>query len=491
MSAKFFVFNRTLPPPFDTVGKKVKVSSQYGSGTEATLISTVVKAVLAYCRCRDGSGTGAVGRCGAKCVAEYKSASGASSYHLAVYDPSSGAVQASRYDSSTELMETYTARSSAQDGAAILTAMLPALMGDKEFSDAPASFEVEYQGGFADMKAATEYLAILCDNAYRRVKDDTCPAHLKLNIDDSGNVVRISQSHLDSGAFAPDNVLAGEFTILAHTGQAAVLTPVEAIPHSDFVGKYALTPSRVLTAVEQAMAPVLELWYVLPEEVVSICRHVQKSTGKVLPMWNFLLRGPVGTGKTEGARAIAAGLGLPYMKYTCSTNTEIFDFIGQIFPDTSGPSTGDADLDQERAELKAIGGVSYANVKKLMGLPDLNDMDYDPAGVYRMLTGAEKADASSQDCMSVVLERVMEKIQQLCTVKPETASAGQSYTYVETDFIRALKYGYLVEIQEPTTIMQPSVLVGLNSLPEQKGSSTFWARSMRSRTDWFIPRQPS
>ncbi len=472
MSAKFFVFNRTLPPPFDTVGKKVKVSSQYGSGTEATLSSTVVKAVLAYCRCRDGSGTGAVGRCGAKCVAEYKSASGASSYHLAVYDPSSGAVLASRYDSSTELMETYTARSSAQDGAAILTAMLPALMGDKEFSDALASFEVEYQGGLADMKAATEYLAILCDNAYRRVKDDTCPAHLKLNIDDSGNVVRISQSHLDSGAFAPDNVLAGEFTILAHTGPAAVLTPVEAIPHSDFVGKYALTPSRVLTAVEQAMVPVLEPWYVLPEEVVSICRHAQKSTGKALPMRNFLLRGPAGTGKTEGARAIAAGLGLPYMKYTCSANTEIFDFIGQIFPDTSGPSTGDADLDRERAELKAMGGVSYANVKKLMGLPDLDDMDYDPAGVYQALTGTEKADASSQDCMSVVLERVTAKIQQLCTVKPETASAGQSYTYMETDFIRALKYGYLVEIQEPTTIMQPGVLVGLNSLLEQKGDIT-------------------
>ncbi len=126
MSAKFFVFNRTLPPPFDTVGKKVKVSSQYGSGTEATLSSTVVKAVLAYCRCRDGSGAGA------KCVAEYKSSSGASNFHLAVYGPFSGAVQASRYDSSTELMETYTARSTAQDGAAILMAMFPALMEDME-----------------------------------------------------------------------------------------------------------------------------------------------------------------------------------------------------------------------------------------------------------------------------------------------------------------------------------------------------------------------
>ena len=33
-------------------------------------------------------------------------------------------------------------------------------------------------------------------------------------------------------------------------------------------------------------------------------------------MRNFLLRGPAGTGKTQGARAIAAGLHLPYMKYT-------------------------------------------------------------------------------------------------------------------------------------------------------------------------------
>ena len=472
MSAKLFVFNRTLPPPFDTVGKKVKVSLTYGSGTEATLSSTVVKAVLAYCRCRDGSGTGAVGRCGKKGVAEYKSLSGPDDYHLAIYDPDSGSVMASCYNSSTEMMETYTVHNRARDGAAILMAMLPALMEDREFLDSLTALETEYQGGFADMTAATNHMAILCDNAYRRVVDNTCPAHLKVNIDNSGNVLRISQSHLDSGRFVPDSVAAGEFTILAHTAAAAVLKPAVSVPHSDFVGKYTLTPSRTLTAQEQALVPVLEPWYILPEEVVSICRHAQKSTEKALPMRNFLLRGPAGTGKTEGAKAIAAGLGLPYMKYTCSANTEIFDFIGQIFPDTSGPSTGDAALDKERAELKAMGGINYANVKKLIGLPDLDDMDYDPAGVYQALTGTEKADASSQDCMSVVLERVTSKIQQLCTVKPETVSAGQSYTYVETDFIRALKYGYLVEIQEPTTIMQPGVLVGLNSLLEQKGNIT-------------------
>ena len=61
MSSKLFTFNRSLPAPFDKVAKKVKVSSTYGDGTEATLSSTVVKAVLTYCACMDGSKPGAVG----------------------------------------------------------------------------------------------------------------------------------------------------------------------------------------------------------------------------------------------------------------------------------------------------------------------------------------------------------------------------------------------------------------------------------------------
>ena len=473
MSTKLFAFDRRLPAPFDKgVKKKVKVSSTYGDGTEATLSSTVVKAVLAYCACKDGSKPGAVGICGSKGVAEYKSASGADAYHLAVYDPSNGTVLASKYDSGTEVMETYSMGKSGQDGAAVLLAMIPALAADQEFADNLDAFMAEYRDSFSDLPKATDLAAILCDNAYRRVKDKSCPAHLQVNIDNSGNVMRVSQTHLDSGNFTPDRVLAGEFTILAHTGATVVLEQKETVPHSDFIGKYILTPARGLTAHEEALVPTLAPWYVLPEEVVSICAHAQKSTEKSLPMRNFLLRGPAGTGKTEGAKAIAAGLHLPYVKYTCSANTEVYDFIGQVFPETDGPSTGDADLDRERQELKEMGGITYENVKKIMGLPDLDDMDYDPEGTYMLLTGHAKAGATSQDCMAEVMDQVTAKLQKLCTVKPETVNAGQTYTYTETDFIRALKYGYVCEIQEPTTIMQPGVLVGLNSLLEQNGTIT-------------------
>jgi len=72
----------------------------------------------------------------------------------------------------------------------------------------------------------------------------------------------------------------------------------------------------------------------------------------------------------------------------------------------------------------------------------------------------------------LVLNMVSDKIQKLSKVKTDGQRNGQTYTYVETDFIKALKNGYLVEIQEPSTIMQPGVFVGLNSLLEMEGSIT-------------------
>ena len=108
----------------------------------------------------------------------------------------------------------------------------------------------------------------------------------------------------------------------------------------------------------------------------------------------------------------------------------------------------------------------------MMNLPDLDDMDYDPAGVYQALTGVENAAATSQDCMSIVLDRVTEKVCALSRRDENSKSSGQTYTYIETDFIKALKYGYVIEIQEPTTIVQPGVLPGLNSLLEQTGTIT-------------------
>lgn len=461
-----FNYSRSLPVPFDTMtNKKVKVASMYGAKTESTLCGSVIKAVHAMCRCMNGTGEGAVGQIDTnKSVAEYKSSVGPDAYHLVVFDAASGSALASVYDKNTELIEQYVAHPSQRDGAAIFFALMPFLMSDAEFDETFQEYYDQFIAGYPDMAKATESMAILCD--------DTCPAHINITVDKSGNLMRVSQGQLDSGSFVPTSVTAGEFTIFAKTGPAVIKKAGVVVEHTDFVGKYPLTPGRTLSALELSLIPKLPEWYIIPPEVVDICKHAQKTTGRPMQMRNFLLRGPAGTGKTMGAKAIAAGLGLPYMKYTCSANTEIFDFTGMIFPETDAVSTGSSELDREREILKSMGGISYANVAKLLRLPDLDDMDYDPAGVYQALTGVENLAATVQDCMSVVLEKVTEKVQALSKRAENRQSSGQNYTYVETDFVKALKHGYLVEVQEPSTIIQPGVLVGLNSLLEQEGSIT-------------------
>lgn len=110
----------------------------------------------------------------------------------------------------------------------------------------------------------------------------------------------------------------------------------ESIAKEDFISKYVLSESRILTPQEELTVPTLEPWYIIPPEIKRICEHAKLTTNTVSPMRNFLLRGPAGTGKTEGAKAIAAGLHLPYRCITCSANTEIFDLLGQILPDVDG-----------------------------------------------------------------------------------------------------------------------------------------------------------
>ena len=219
-----FNYSRSLPVPFDTMtNKKVKVASMYGAKTESTLCGSVIKAVHAMCRCMNGTGEGAVGQIDTnKSVAEYKSSIGPDAYHLVVFDAASGSALASVYDKNTELIEQYVAHPSQRDGAAIFFALMPFLMSDVEFDETFQEYYDQFIAGYPDMAKATESMAILCDNAYRRIKDYTCPAHINITVDKSGNLMRVSQGQLDSGSFVPTSVTAGEFTIFAKTGPAVI-----------------------------------------------------------------------------------------------------------------------------------------------------------------------------------------------------------------------------------------------------------------------------
>ena len=100
---------------------------------------------------------------------------------------------------------------------------------------------------------------------------------------------------------------------------------------ADLEKAFLLNKKRVLTDTEKALLIIPDS-HIPGVEAYSLCKHIQKSSKTLRPIRNILLRGEAGTGKTETAKDIALGLGLPYVFVTCSSDTEIYDLLGQMMP---------------------------------------------------------------------------------------------------------------------------------------------------------------
>ena len=102
--------------------------------------------------------------------------------------------------------------------------------------------------------------------------------------------------------------------------------------------------------------------YVLPQEIVTVCQMIESTRTTVRPMNNIMLRGDPSVGKTAGARAMAAGLNLPYTFVTCNAGTEMYNLIGDMMPEDS---SGDA--------AKSLNEEMFAD------MPSATNISMDPA----------------------------------------------------------------------------------------------------------------
>lgn len=203
-------------------------------------------------------------------------------------------------------------------------------------------------------------------------------------------------------------------------------TTTTAIPNEslNFEGSYAYNPSRIFTEEENNLKAHLPAKYVMPDFVPEICNYFKKSSIFPSPMRVAYLIGPAGTGKTEGANAIFAGLGLPGGHHTCNPGTEIFDFIGQVFPNCSDDS------------------LSFDSIRMELGLPSTEDVVNDPASAYEQVYGQKPTGICDEGKIIVeMIDRVMKHI-------AKTGGNGKNFTYVESGLIKAARLGYGFEIQE-------------------------------------------
>lgn len=439
-------FRLQQPAPFDDpkyAGSKSMGFSQYNTSSTAqksTLHAPTMRALLAYAKLVSATengqsvdGLGAIGHQGTTYrISEYRSAN---KTDCVVFNPVTGKFNAAQVEDGTQALKPYSVGAGNGTGSGLLFCLMPVLNEDDEFRQKFQEFVSLLESGWADMDAAFECALTLCDNVYRRIENSKQLGSdgVKISIPTTGNISVITQMAMDSGNYAPTGASYGEFTVMQMSGTPTA--KASSFQKEDFVAKYVLS-NRTLTAREQAMVPTLPDWYIIPKEVVRVCEHAKVTTASSQPMRNFLFRGEAGTGKTMGAQAIAAGLNLPYTLMTCSANTEITDLVGQFIPDTGNSQSG----------------------SNCTELPKISDITMHPPSVYMMLTGEYDEEKTEDDVLQKLIEIAVGNLVE----KEETP--GQRIRYVDTPLVEAIRHGYVCELQEPSCIANPGVLVGLNSL---------------------------
>ena len=452
-------WNRPHIHPFSGYAKALlrrsDVSTQYfaGSARKATVHPLIMQAVQMYLdlelgnRASGHTHEGAIGSQGNDItVAEYPSSSG--ELQIIIFNRNTGKFMAGRYPdpiTPTARPTAYSYAEAGNSGTALFFALLPTFLGNPEFNQAYQDYKAQATAGFPDDDATSKAAALMCDNMYRRIEYASGLGADGVNvvIPAGGAIPALRTLDIKRGTYLPTNTLAGQFEIMVDTNTTG--SPKATIAINDFVGKYVLDESRVLTSEEELSVPVLPDWYLIPPEVKIICEHAKETTGTSHAMRNFMMRGPAGTGKTEGAKAVAAALHLPYRFITCSANTEVFDLIGQILPATE--------------ENKEDSGGTY---------PSLTDIQMDPASAYYMLTGTYEDEIDE----FTVYKTLLDKVHQDGEHSAAAQNGSNSFHYVDTPLVEAIRNGYVLELQEPTCIANPAVLVGLNGLLDQCKSIT-------------------
>lgn len=433
-----------LPAPFNSLISNVSTTyySKYCtvSTKKSTLHAPCLHAILEYME-MDMSVTGnttsqsAIGTQGDKIIAEYKTHM--REIHVVIFNRVNGKFSAGRFDHPDSSPQIYTVKESGNTGSALFFALMPIALEEEEFQNYYNKLVSCRNDAYANLKLASEAAFILCDNLYRRIETANVVGDngILISIPGTKNIPQLTALNLKRGVYIPTQVLFGTFQILVPQSSESI-----EIKNEDFCAKYSFS-ERTFREKEKGMIPELESWYVIPEEVVTICKHIQATTTANQPIRNIMLRGEAGTGKTESAKAIATGLGLPYLFYTCSSNTEIYDLVGQMLPVTNKKENG------------------------IREYPSLEDIQMDCSSAYCKLTGIYDETVEEEEVFSELIKAIEKNVRAENTKEPQ-------FEYIESPLITAIKNGYVIEVQEPTVISNPGVLVGLNGLLDRCASIT-------------------
>lgn len=325
--------------------------------------------------------------------------------------------------------------------APLIFAMLAVMMETTEFK---AKFDEFITTQDVDIKRSNA--CWMCDYFYENIKNGNLP------LCDVSELELLSNVRLRSPVYAPDTYFGG-FSRFAKSSSGTAkrktgLSRRTKMKTSKFNGAFSFR-TEPLTPEQEARVPKLGDEYVVSKDLLLLCEHIQKSTGRRRPIRNILLRGEPGVGKSEMYVGIAAGCHLPLYSFAANSMTEPFDMFGQFIPvDDNGNQTG------EKLPLNKV----------LSGMPSATDISMDPAFAYQRITGIAKQDATPMECMAAMFSVAQKSL--------DTNGGQQRFKFAPGQLIYALRDGGVWGLDEVTLPQNPGVIPALNPAMDSTQSIT-------------------
>lgn len=217
---------------------------------------------------------------------------------------------------------------------------------------------------------------------------------------------------------------------------------------------YPINPDRVYDEEDRSRLLTIPDWYIPVLSVLNIAKAVAGSSVFKKPFRNIMMRGPAGSGKTEGAKALATMFGSPYGVITGHAEMEFFDLTSNLFPNTDSPIQSDAEL---------YDYFLYAMRDSDLVLPSFLEIASMPDVIYEHITGRKNDQAGEAECFAALVSKLMSACKKDISM---FGGENSKFKVVHSDLTLGFQKGWLVELQEMNTILKPGVLVGLNNILE-------------------------
>lgn len=338
-------------------------------------------------------------------------------------------------------------------GTSVLCAIMPFILSDDEaqqsyiellpyltMDDTDSRWHDTTGNGNTLLEEFAKILALFSDNIYRRIKNaENLPNGIGLKLPTTQRQIKnISLSILKQ----PCTLVAGTPYYFSNvSGNIAKKGTVTAVFSAAELDALKLYDDEPYTDEQKSYIPDMGDKFSWSNWIIDTVKHIKLSGRYSEPLRTCYFIGPAGSGKSKGTAGMAQLLQIPYFYQTCSPDMEIFDFFGQIFPNTN-PSQK----------------LNFEDIRKEMNLPSVEDIMLDIESSYIRIFHKEYDNTSEADIICEMINKVNAEVSRRCNTK--------DYTYVEGSFVKAIRHGYLFEVQEIGIVRRPGVAVALNSILE-------------------------